>query len=159
MPALHEVLPIFIVLVLLGVLTGLRLARWRLQMRGRRVARRGARGEDEGVSLLEASGFEVLEVQVRTYASVLIDGEETLFDLWIDAIAGRGGRRYVVEFKTGAAATMKHASTRLQLLEYALALPDHGLVLVDASSGCVQEIVFPRLRSRLDPPLAPGRVR
>lgn len=111
------------------------------------MAKRGARGETEGVALLEEAGFEVLEVQVRASTVVHVDDEETVFDLWVDAIARRDGRRYVAEFKTGAVATIAHASTRRQLLEYATAFPDHGLVLVDASEGRVYEVGFPRLRA------------
>ena len=151
MPPLEAVWPLLLGLVLLGILVGVRLARWGRQRRGRRVALRGARGETEGIALLEEAGFEVLDVQVRALAVVVVDGEETSFDLWVDAIARRDGRRYVAEFKTGAAATIGHASTRRQLLEYATAFPDHDLVLVDASEGRVYEIGFPRLRV-LTPP-------
>lgn len=149
-PAWGEVLPLVFGLLLLGILFGLKLARWGLRRRGRRVARRGARGEDVGIVLLRDAGFEVLDTQVRATARVEIDGESTSFDLWLDAIAAREGRRYVAEFKTGGAASMGQASTRRQLLEYALAMPGYGLVFVDASGGVVHEVEFPQLRALTD---------
>ncbi|MCR9163935.1 MAG: hypothetical protein ACE37F_22210 [Nannocystaceae bacterium] len=147
MPAVGEIFPLVVALLLLGILAGVRLARWSRQRRGRAVARRGARGEADGVRLLEEAGFAVLETQVRAKALVDVDGEPQAYDLWLDAVAARGGQRYVAEFKTGAAASIGHAATRRQMLEYSLSLPDHRLVLVDASSGTVQEVDFPKLRA------------
>lgn len=147
MPSWAEAFPLVLGLVFLGVLVGVRLARWSVQRRGRRVARRGLRGEVDGVRLLEDAGFEVVDTQVRAAAEVDVDGEVESFDLWLDAIAHRDGRSYVAEFKTGAAASIGHASTRRQMLEYSLAMPGHGLVLVDASEGTVHEVEFPKLRA------------
>lgn len=150
MPPLGEVFPLVAGLLLLGLLAGVRLARWGRQRRGRAVARRGAQGEADGVRLLEEAGFDVLETQVRAKAHVDIDGKSEVFDLWLDAVAARAGQRYVAEFKTGAAASIGHAATRRQMLEYLLSFPDHRLVLVDASAGTVHEVDFPKLRALTD---------
>ena len=96
---------------------------------------------------MEEAGFDVLETQVRAKAHVDIDGKSEAFDLWLDAVAARAGQRYVAEFKTGAAASIGHAATRRQMLEYLLSFPDHRLVLVDASAGTVHEVDFPKLRA------------
>ncbi len=141
----EAVVTLVVALVLFGLLLGVRLAAWRKRRRGRHVALRGARGEEAGVLVLEDAGYEVLETQVRAAATVAVDGDAEVYDLWIDAIAVRRGRRYVVEFKTGGVASIAVASTRRQLLEYALAFPDHDLLLVDASQGTVYEIAFPKL--------------
>lgn len=132
-------------LLFLGLWLGIRFVRWRTQRRGRRVARRGLRGEVDGVRVLEDAGYVVVDTQVRAKAVVEVDGEDETYELRIDAIVARDGRRFVAEFKTGNAASIGSAPTRRQLLEYALAFPDHGLLLIDASEGTLQEVGFPRL--------------
>jgi len=145
MPAWEGAVGLGLGLLLLGLWLGIRFVRWRTQRRGRRVAHRGLRGEVHGVRLLEEAGYAVLDTQVRALAIVEVDGDDETYELRIDAIVARDGRRFVAEFKTGNAATIASAPTRRQLLEYALAFPDHGLLLVDASEGTLQEVGFPRL--------------
>ena len=147
MPAWEGAVGLGLSLLLLGLWLGVRLVRWQTQRRGRRVANRGLRGEVHGVGLLEDAGYDVVDTQVRAQALVEVDGGDETYELRIDAIVAREGRRYVAEFKTGNAATIGSAPTRRQLLEYALAFPDHGLLLVDASEGTLQEVGFPRLQA------------
>lgn len=147
MPAWEGAVGLGLGLLVLGLWLGVRFVRWRTQRRGRRVARRGLRGEVFGVQVLEDAGYVVVDTQVRAQAVVEVDGDDETYELRIDAIVSREGRRFVAEFKTGNAATIGAAPTRRQLLEYALAFPDHGLLLVDANEGTLQEVGFPRLHA------------
>lgn len=143
----HELLAVSIVaLLLLGVWLGLRISRWRSSRRGRAVAQRGAKGERVAVRLLERHGYRVIDTQVRARTEVEIDGELLRFEIVVDAIAQRGRRRYVAEFKTGRVASIGARGTRRQLLEYAVAFPEHGVLLVDATSRTLCEVDFPGLR-------------
>lgn len=135
-----------VALIVLGVWLGVRISRWRVSRRGRAVSRRGARGERIAVRLLEKHGYRVVEEQARRHAEVEVDGKPRRFEIIVDAIATRGRVRYVAEFKTGGAASIGNRGTRRQLLEYAVAFPDHGLILVDATSRTLCEIDFPGLR-------------
>ena len=98
------------------------------------------------MELLAAEGYRVLEVQPRAVTEVDVDGETVVFDLRLDAIVKRGKTRYIAEFKTGASAHVGHRATRRQLLEYAVAFPDHGVLLVDATDGTLCEVSFPGLQ-------------
>ena len=85
--------------LLLGLLLGLRVSAWRRSRKGRRVALRGAEGEERALELLAAEGYRVLEVQPRAVTEVDVDGETVVFDLRLDAIVKRGKTRYIAEFK------------------------------------------------------------
>ena len=147
MPGWEGVVGLGLGLLFLGVLVGVRLVRWGGRRKGRHVANRGLRGEAEGIRLLEAEGFELVDTQVRRRTTLEVDGESLSFELRLDAVVTRDGHRYVAEFKTGNVATVGAASTRRQLLEYAVAFPDHGMLLVDVEAEEVLEIEFPGLRA------------
>lgn len=144
---IEAVVTLVVAILVVGLWLGIQWVRWKKRRRGRHFALRGAQGEDAGVRLLEDAGYQVLDTQVRAAATVAVDGDPKVYDLWIDAIAVRQGRRYVAEFKTGNVACIGHASTRRQLLEYALAFPDHDLLLVNATEGTLHEVAFPRLQA------------
>ena len=65
------------------------------------------------------------------------------FGIRIDLLLERDGVLYIAEVKTGdLAPDPRHGPTRRQLREYADLLPDHGVLLVDADAGTIQEIEF-----------------
>lgn len=97
------------------------------------------------MKLLQRAGYEVVTLQARARSWVRADGDEQSFDIRADAIAERGRRRFVVEFKTGQAAALTNRNTRRQLLEYAVAYPEHDLLLVDATRKTITEVEFPGL--------------
>ncbi len=147
---IEAVVTLVVAILVFGLWLGIHWVRWQKRRRGRHFALRGARGEEAGIRLLEDAGYEVLDTQVRAVATVAVDGDPEVYDLWIDAIVLRQGRRYVAEFKTGNVASIGHASTRRQMLEYALAFPDHDLLLVNASDGTLHEVAFPRLQALVE---------
>ncbi|HKA86506.1 MAG TPA: PD-(D/E)XK nuclease family protein [Haliangiales bacterium] len=113
-------------------------------LRARRRGRRAAQGELEAERLLAAAGFRVRERQVPLVFPIRCDGRELPIELRADILAERGGRRYVVEVKTGEAAPrLDTAGTRRQLLEYLVAYRADGVLLVDADRGAVHEVEFP----------------
>ena len=140
--------------LLLGLCVGLGLWALRLraalrvaEARGSRASRaRNARaldGEAEAEALLRAHGFTVLERQATVEAKMWVDGEEHPYSVRIDLRVRRGGRLYVAEVKTGdRAPDPTHGPTRRQLLEYALLLPDHDLLLVDMESERIIDVAF-----------------
>lgn len=145
MPELPADWGIGAIVLLLGALLGLRLASWIRRRRGRAASRRGARGERIAVRLLERAGYDVLTLQASSQTWVKADGDAQSFDVRADAIASRGQRRFVVEVKTGRAADLGNRNTRRQLLEYALAYPEHEVLLVDATRKTITAVEFPGL--------------
>ncbi|MBV1861035.1 MAG: hypothetical protein KUG77_21640, partial [Nannocystaceae bacterium] len=95
MPAWEGAIGLGLGLLFLGLWLGIRFVRWRTQRRGRRVARRGLRGEVYGLRVLQDGGYEIVGTQVRAESVVEVDGEDQTYELRIDAIVARDGRRFV----------------------------------------------------------------
>ena len=129
-------------IALAAAVATLRLARRWERARGRRLSRRGHTAEHASERLLERAGYRVLERQPRGTAHVIVDGVRLEVAVYADFLVARGGRRLVVEVKSGAARRATQDTVRRQLLEYALAYDAHGLLLVDARGREIHEIGF-----------------
>ncbi len=133
-----------LVSALLGLLCDRFWRRTRASRRARRRSRRAVAGEHQAEPLLRAHGFEILDRQVPTSYHIDCDGEPLEVDLRADLLVERDGRRWVAEVKTGEVApSLSHAATRRQLLEYRIAYPVDGIVLVEVEAGRLHEIDFP----------------
>ena len=109
-------------------------------------ARRALAGERAAEALLADAGYAVTARQARRAWQVRLDGLPIDIDLRADLLAEAGGRTYVAEVKTGAAAPrIDTAATRRQLLEYQVAYGVDGVLLVDAEAGAVRVVDFPEL--------------
>ncbi len=101
-------------------------------------------GEADAVALLDAEGFEVLDRQVTSDWTLWVDGDAVEVRSRADLLVRREGLCYVAEVKTGSIAPDPgHPATRRQLLEYLLAFPVDGVLLVDMTEGRVREVRFP----------------
>ena len=96
LPALVGVL-----LLVVGVLVGIRLARWVLRHRVARTRRTGSKGQARALRLLAAGGWRVLEREVTAEGVVRVDGEDRAYRVRADALVRRRGRTCVAEFKGG----------------------------------------------------------
>jgi hypothetical protein len=128
---------------------------WQRYARRRRAHARLARageGERRARAWLEELGFEIVGAQVAAEYTLKVDASDVPIAVRADYVVARGGAVYVAEVKTGALAPrVQTPATRRQLLEYAVAFDADGVLLVDAESGRVHEVAFPRRR-------APARV-
>ncbi|MFK7989150.1 MAG: PD-(D/E)XK nuclease family protein [Sandaracinaceae bacterium] len=121
------------------------LRRWAFARR----RRRGRQGEQEAERLLQKRGYRVLRRQPTRVLRYTLDGAAVDVTVRADLLAERGGRRFLVEVKTGRTAPrLKTAETRRQLLEYAHAFDVHGVLLVNADAGTVHRIGLPARRRR-----------
>jgi hypothetical protein len=132
---------------------------WRRSRRARQRAQRALAGEASAERLLTDNGFAVIERQVSVTWELRVNGAPRQVPLRVDLLVERGGRRYVAEVKTGAEAPrVETAATRRQLLEYRLALPVAGVLLVSPEGGHIQEVEFPlpTIPGKAEPGPTPG---
>lgn len=130
-----------------GAVVWLALVRWWKRIAGRRRAkarwRRSSRGESRAESVLGSLGYAIESRQVHHVWAIEVDGERHEVQLRADLIASRDGERFVAEVKTGSdAPRVTNAATRRQLLEYSIAYDVDGVLLVNADTGDVREVVF-----------------
>jgi len=142
-PLLFPVVAAVLALVVLGFVVRGWITSWQRR-------RRFSRARDvEAVAprILLASGYEVVGAQVPGSYSIRVNGQPFEVALRADYIVMRQGRRFVAEVKSGKLAPrLGTAATRRQLLEYSLAFPVDGALLVDGEKGRIYAIEFPRLR-------------
>lgn len=117
------------------------LRRWRAY-RVRRRLRRAHQAEQRAERLLAAEGYRVIDTQVRAPVTWFLGRETHKSFVQADLLVARGRRRYVAEVKTGRTAAVPDAETRRQLLEYYLAFPVDGVLLVDMERGSVVPVRF-----------------
>jgi hypothetical protein len=115
-------------------------ARWER----RRRWSRGRIAETIAPIVLEQSGYEVLAAQAPGTYTLTVDGRELEVALRADFIVARRGLLFVAEVKSGRSAPqLSTAATRRQLLEYLIAFPVDGILLVDGESRTIHEVQFP----------------
>jgi len=104
--------------------------------------RSGRRGEERAIALLRRKGYRLLAREVCATVRVRVDGETEEYTVRADALVRRFWRRYVVEIKTGASATLAHRATRRQVFEYAAAFRCSGVLLVNADERKIRRVEF-----------------
>lgn len=119
-------------------------ARARLRHRLKRRFRHALEAETRAPALLRELGYEVLGAQVNASYVVTLDATPIHVPLRADFVVARAGLTFVAEVKSGKLAPkLTSSSTRRQLLEYLVAFGVNGVLLVDADSRRVHEVVFP----------------
>ncbi len=135
----------FIVLYfLLGAVVLWLFLRYMKRIKGKKIQKRGKRGEDAAVSLLRSEGYRVLERQVTKPAVIYIDGKSHESKVHADIVAQKGCKRYIVEVKTGKQANPALANVRRQLLEYNLVFEPDGMLFVDIDKKRIRSVSFDR---------------
>ena len=139
---------LYVVLLLLGIIVLLTfLLKWNNGKSGRRIKKnrvKGRDGEERAVKWLKKHGYKVTE-QVSVHEYYIVDGDKVTYDIRPDIFATKGKEKWVLEVKTGNAASKGNRSTRRQLREYATHFPDCrlGLINGDAGKEKIHEIHFP----------------
>ncbi len=137
--------------ITLAALVALAVARWR-RWRGLRRSLRGRRLESEAPKALARAGFRLVRHRPIAEYDLHVDGEPRPMRLEGDYLVARGGRRFLVEVKSGQGADPARRATRRQLLEYAMGFDVDGVLLFDAERGRLHRVEFP-----LEQRLARGR--
>ncbi len=100
-------------------------------------------GEKSAHQILKEQGYDLEESQKGAKLPMWVNGKQFLYLVRPDAFATKGGKKYLVEIKTGKVATNpKHSATRRQLLEYFHGFDVEGVLLVDAEVEKIHNICF-----------------
>jgi hypothetical protein len=133
-----------VIAVLLFVVLAFVTRDWATRLSRRRRWSRARFAESAAPSLLAQFGYEVLGAQVPGQYTLSVDGQAVSVPLRVDFIVARDGRQYIAEVKSGRSAPLLSTSaTRRQLLEYLVAFPVDGVLLVDAENRRIHEVRFP----------------
>lgn len=105
--------------------------------------KKGLVGEQQAFKFLEKNNYKVLDAQIKLSHTFWINEEKVTVDIAPDYLVKKKGKRFLVEVKTGeSVGDMYNASTRRQVLEYALVNPYDGILLVNMIDKSIQEIRF-----------------
>ena len=113
--------------------------------------RHARRGEEQARGWLQQHGFTILEEQASRLSFLVVNGEESPFNVRADYLVERHGVRAVVEVKTGAVADPSSRGTRRQILEYAQVYGVAEVYLFDADAQRLHHIGIPTTAGALAP--------
>jgi hypothetical protein len=117
-------------------------SRWWRALRMKMRFRRGHAGEAKARRYLLRHGYRILAEEAVLNPIMRIDGERFAYTVRADFLVQKGGKRAVVEAKTGAAARPASSDTRRQLLEYAMYYDVDRVFLYDGNRDALVEIGF-----------------
>ena len=124
---------------------GHRFTRWNRRRKILQRVHRAGDGERIARVFLEDAGFAIEGAQVAADYDLEVDSAKITVSVRADYLVRRGGKRYVVEVKSGAVAPrIQTPATRRQLLEYQVAFAVDGLLLFDAEAQELHAVTFPR---------------
>ena len=130
-------------LMLLGGWLTLKWKAFRVRTAASKAAKTGLKAEREAEKVLKKLGYTLLQRQPPGSYWAVVDGEPMAVKVSGDLLVELKGKTYMAEVKTGKAAKLDNAETRRQMLEYQLAFPVDGILLVDMDDKKVRTIRFP----------------
>jgi hypothetical protein len=100
--------------------------------------------DDESVRFLEQAGYEVTHGKYRVPITIYLDGQELQSRLFIDMIAEKEGKHYIVKTaRERMPIDWTGSGVRDRLLVYALLLPEcEGVLFVDQKERTIRTITF-----------------
>lgn len=134
------ILTIFLILFSLWI--GWRFRLWWKNFLFARIRRRGKRGEETAIGILKKNGYIILQSQISLPGYIYVNDEKKEFNVRPDFLVEKNGIQYLVEVKTGKAASFANRQTRRQLLEYISLGSTDTVILVDATQRTLQVIRF-----------------
>lgn len=113
--------------------------------------RRGQEMEKKAFKVLEKKGYKIVDYQPVLHTEIILDSVPKRFKITPDFKVKKGGREYYVEVKSGHSATdIGSASTRRQILEYALASNQPEMLLLNMETEMISSVQFSQLSKRSD---------
>jgi len=136
---------LIILLILFFMWLGWRLRLWWKNFLFSRIRRRGRRGEEVAIQILEQNGYTHLKSQISLPGYIYVNDEKQEFDVRPDYLVEKNGVQYLAEVKTGNAANTTNRETRRQIFEYAALGNTDTVILVDATQGTLKKIRFEQI--------------
>ena len=134
---------LFLLALAVGIMLALRVRAWIQRRRMQQRFSRGRDGERKAATLLRREGYHVLDEQATRETRMWVDGRQMAVRVRADYVVERGGKKYVVEVKTGKKATNPASTaTRRQLLEYERVYNADGLLLADMEQNRLSRVWF-----------------
>ena len=131
------------ILMVLGGWLALKYKAFQTKRAASKAAKRGLKAEKDAEKLLKKLGYTLLQRQPPGSYWAVADGEPLAVKVTGDLLVELKGKTFMAEVKTGKAAKLDNAETRRQMLEYQLAFPVDGILLVDMDEKKVRTIRFP----------------
>ncbi len=104
--------------------------------------KQGKKGESHAVKWLSRHGFTHILEQVTFEFTWRAGGKKIFSKIRPDLFAEKNGVKWLIEVKTGDAASLKNTKTRRQLREYSALYPNKKCALFDATKNILYEIDF-----------------
>ena len=134
---------LLVVLMTLGGWLTLKWNGYKVRRAASKAAKHGLKAEKEAEKLLKKLGYTLLQRQPPGSYWAVVDGEPLAVKVTGDLLVELKGKTFMAEVKTGKAAKLDNAETRRQMLEYQLAFPVDGILLVDMDDKKIRTIRFP----------------
>lgn len=106
------------------------------------LRKRGKKGEQNSIMLLEKNGYRIIEEQMKLNGYFFVDDALSKFDLRPDLLVEKDGVKYIAEVKTGDVASPFNRNTRRQLHEYSFYSNNDIILLVDPIKKSIKKISF-----------------
>jgi len=106
------------------------------------LRKRGKKGEQNSIMLLEKNGYRIIEEQMKLNGYFFVDDALSKFDLRPDLLVEKDGVKYIAEVKTGDVASPFNRNTRRQLHEYSFYSNHDIILLVDPIKKSIKKISF-----------------
>lgn len=139
-----DYLYIAIIGVLLLVIAVFQVKKWYKRFSLRQRFKYAEGKERDAAQFLENKGFQIVSSQEPFSYELEENGEPVTISVVTDYIVKKDGYTYIVEVKTGnTAPSIRSSSTRRQILEYTLFIPNDGVFLLDMENKELKKIDFP----------------
>ena len=94
--------------------------------------KRGYVKEKEAAGFLKKRGYLIIQHAQNYSYNIKVNGKEKKVTIEIDYLVRKNGKTYIVEVKSGhLAPNISNSSTRRQVLEYYMFIPNDGILLLD----------------------------
>ena len=133
---------LIITCIILFIWLGWKIRLWWKNFLFMLLRKRGKKGEQNSIMLLEKNGYRIIEEQMKLNGYFFVDDALSKFDLRPDLLVEKDGVKYIAEVKTGDVASPFNRNTRRQLHEYSFYSNNDIILLVDPIKKSIKKISF-----------------
>ncbi len=132
----------FIILLIIGLAKYI-ISDFRKKQKQRKRFERGFMLETKAKYFLEKKGYRIINAQKTYNHNYEVNGENRTSKIKVDYLVEKGGKKYIVEVKSGMSAiSLNNSGSRRQLLEYDFVIENDGVFLLDMENEKMQFVRF-----------------